>query len=286
MKEKRIGLYLITGFLGTGKTTLLNHFLEGHPSHKIGVIVNEFGKESIDAHLIRPDTGITMHEINNGSIFCCCRTADFHQALVQLSSLDMDLVVVEATGLADPANLSDIFDGVNQETHDAYVFKGCYCLLDATHFLQMYAAIPVLEKQAAYSDCVIINKCDLADAADIEKIKDTVSAINPDASVHEASYGRIDMPDACYTIKTPAPSQNTPRDRPQTEIIPLDHALTRQEADNLIQDIQKRAYRAKGFATIDGQKCYIDIVGGDYTVTPFPFSGDDKMVLLKIKELS
>lgn len=280
---KQIGLYLFTGFLGAGKTTMLNHFLKAHASSKIGVVVNEFGKENIDAELIRQDADITINEINNGSIFCCCKTADFREALTRLSSLDLDTVIVEATGLADPSNLKDIFADVSRDTGGAYTYKGGYCLVDAAHFLRMYEAIPVMERQVACSNCVIINKCDLADAETRQRIKETLSALNPDALVLESSYGRIQLPDIQYDLKTPAPSQNTPGSRPRTDFITLDHGLSRQEADELIQSAAKQAYRAKGFVTIDGQRHYIDIVDGVHTVQPFPFPGEDKIVLLMTK---
>jgi len=280
---KTTGLYLITGFLGAGKTTLVNHFLAAHPASRVGVVVNEFGQENIDAELIRQDTDITINEINNGSIFCCCRMADFQEALVRLSALNLDTVVVEASGLADPSNLSDVFDDVNRETGDAYDYKGGYCLVDATHFLRMYGAIPVMERQVTCSNCVIINKCDIAHGEALQKIRETISVLNPDALVLESSYGRIELPDSVYDVQTPAPSHNTPGSRPRTDIITLDHPLTQTEADELISHVAESAYRAKGFVTIGSQRHYVDIVGGVHTVEPFPFPGEDKIVLLMMK---
>lgn len=275
-------LYLITGFLGSGKTTLLNHVLSAFPESKTGVVVNEFGRVNIDADLIQRDKGLAIHEINNGSIFCCCRMEAFHQALVYMYALGLDRVLVEATGLADPANLGKIFNRVNAEIHGGYQFYGCYCLVDATHFIQMYKAIPVMERQIAYSNAVIINKCDLATRKDIESINKTVSLINPEANIYESTYGQIELLNGLFDIKNPTPSQNTPQYRPHTEVLFPRH-LSKQGADDLFRDIGTKAYRAKGFATIEGQRCYIDIIGDTVTVKPFSLPGEDKIVLLMTK---
>ena len=91
-------LYLLTGFLGSGKTSLLLHLLNRVQDRKIGIIQNEFGKLSIDGEILRRG-GFTMVEINRGSIFCSCLKLNFVQALAELGQMELDTVFVDDTTL-------------------------------------------------------------------------------------------------------------------------------------------------------------------------------------------
>ena len=95
-------IYLVTGFLGAGKTTFVNGFLDEYKG-RVAVIVNEFGNEGIDGELIHKTEGTEIYEINSGSIFCSCKLMDFANALIELSKYDVDIVLVEASGLSDPS---------------------------------------------------------------------------------------------------------------------------------------------------------------------------------------
>lgn len=108
-----IKLYLLTGFLGAGKTTMLLSLLNGGgvAGKKIGVIQNEFGKLSIDGALLQRGD-IEMQEISNGSIFCSCLKLQFVSALAEMSKQGLDMLFVESSGLADPSNLEEILAAV------------------------------------------------------------------------------------------------------------------------------------------------------------------------------
>ena len=97
-----IKLILLTGFLGTGKTTLLKQLLSEFKDEKIGVIVNEFGQINIDGTLVEKE-GVKMTELTNGSIFCACIKDNFVNSLIALSKEDISYFFIEASGLADPA---------------------------------------------------------------------------------------------------------------------------------------------------------------------------------------
>ena len=97
-------LYLITGFLGAGKTTFLKRFVQLFRESRMHIIVNEFGKEGIEGELMR-DRGIALDEINNGSIFCSCRLDKFEEVLQNTLAQSPDVIIVEASGLSDPTNV-------------------------------------------------------------------------------------------------------------------------------------------------------------------------------------
>ena len=100
-------LYVLTGFLGAGKTSFLLNILDNIKDKKIGIIQNEFGKINVDGEIVRRN-GIEMTEISRGSIFCSCLKLSFVQALAEMSKKDLDYVFVESSGLADPSNIEEI----------------------------------------------------------------------------------------------------------------------------------------------------------------------------------
>jgi len=116
-----IKLVLLTGFLGTGKTTLMKSILDTYKD-KVGVIVNEFGEVNIDAALIKKD-GIKMTELTNGSIFCACIKENFISGLIEMSAIDIEYLFIGASGLADPANMTQILNSIELRTKNKYDYK-------------------------------------------------------------------------------------------------------------------------------------------------------------------
>ena len=106
-----IKLVMLTGFLGSGKTTLLQKLIDEYADRKIGVLINEFGAVSVDSEII-DDKGVQMTELSNGSIFCACLKDQFVDALVKLSGRDLEYLFIEASGLADPANMVELLKGI------------------------------------------------------------------------------------------------------------------------------------------------------------------------------
>jgi G3E family GTPase len=153
-----IKVILITGFLGSGKTTLVNNLLK-LKRKKVGVLVNEFGKTGIDGKLIK-GTEHDVKELNNGSIFCSCIKEDFIKALAEIKDYDIEYLFIEASGLSDPSNIKKILDIVEKVYKYKYEFSGSICMVDAQHFLQQYELLPSLKRQIDHSHTIIINKVD------------------------------------------------------------------------------------------------------------------------------
>ena len=156
-------LYLITGFLGAGKTTFLKQFMKQFSSERMHIIVNEFGKEGIDGELLS-ELGIALDEINNGSIFCSCRLDKFENVLQQVLQEKPDVIIVEASGLSDPTNVKKILN--QREKFPGLEYMGCVCLLDARQFPKVYETAVVVKKQIQVSDLLLLNKKDLVKRAD------------------------------------------------------------------------------------------------------------------------
>lgn len=142
MNEK-IELYLVSGFLGAGKTTFLQNVLDNeNNADRIGVIVNEFGSIGIDGKIIQ--TGdIKLVEINNGSIFCACLKDGFVKTLAAFLEQPIDKLYIEASGMADPSNIEQLLSEIEPlvqkkyNTERRYNYKGCICIVDAAHYSEL-----------------------------------------------------------------------------------------------------------------------------------------------------
>ena len=177
-------LVLLTGFLGAGKTTFLNHVLQEFSQEKIGLIVNEFSGIGVDGALIRHDIpGASMIELNNGSIFCACIKDSFVDSLIDLAGRNLDYVFVEASGLADPSSISSILDQIATLSGAVYDYCGAICLVDALYFPKYLKLLLALRRQVEYSRAVILNKVDLVTEEQLAQVEQSIREINPSAAL-------------------------------------------------------------------------------------------------------
>jgi G3E family GTPase len=143
MSKGLVPVTILTGFLGSGKTTLLNHILKADHGHRIAVIENEFGEAGIDNELLVQDRNEQIVEMNNGCI-CCTVRGDLVRILGELAAkrqagtLAFDRVVIETTGLADPAPVAQTFF-VDEEIGMHYLLDAIVTLVDAVHAPQQLA---------------------------------------------------------------------------------------------------------------------------------------------------
>ncbi|WGS19718.1 MULTISPECIES: GTP-binding protein [unclassified Bradyrhizobium] len=179
----RIPVTVLTGYLGSGKTTLLNRILSETHGKRFAVIVNEFGEVGIDNDLI-VDADEEIFEMNNGCI-CCTVRGDLIRIIAGLMrrSRGFDGIVVETTGLADPAPVAQTFfvdDDVRRKTKlDAIV-----TVADAKHLLDQIDRTPEAQEQLAFADVVLVNKVDLVDEKGLVTIERRIRKINPYAAIH------------------------------------------------------------------------------------------------------
>lgn len=182
-------LYLITGFLGSGKSTFLKNFIHLFPDRKLQLIINEFGREGIDGTLLA-ELGIGTEEITGGSVFCSCRLDRFEQALTTFVAPDTDVVLVEASGLSDPTGVRRLF--ADKKRFPDIEYAGAVCLVDAVRFPKVYAKSRACVRQVASSDVALINKTDLALPEQLAETRSLIAGQRPDMPVIETVYGRVD----------------------------------------------------------------------------------------------
>ena len=176
---------ILTGFLGSGKTTYLNSILEKTPSTRYAIIENEFGEEGIDGELIiRPEDGIV--EMNNGCL-CCTLNDNLYDILNDLFERrdEFDEIIIEATGLADPAGLAEPFLS-HPLIKEHFPLLGTICLVDAELFEDQINETEEALNQITFSDVILLNKIDLISSEYQIQAKEKLSKINPLARIFTA----------------------------------------------------------------------------------------------------
>jgi G3E family GTPase len=172
---------LITGFLGSGKTTLLNHILTSRHGLRIAVMVNEIGEIGIDGELIVSTDG-DMLELSNGCI-CCSVNNDLVDGLFRVSEREpsVDHLVIETTGLADP--LPIILTLLRSEFRDRVRLDAVITLADADNFSLDLVPSGAACNQLRYADLILLNKCDLAGADQLDSVENRIRQISADTRI-------------------------------------------------------------------------------------------------------
>ncbi|CAK9060627.1 unnamed protein product [Durusdinium trenchii] len=204
--KDKVPVTVLTGFLGSGKTTLLNQILKEFHGKRIAVIENEFGEVGIDDSLIE-GSSMAMEEniieMNNGCI-CCTVRGDLIAGLKKLiknsmkSGKALDGVIIETTGLADPAPVAQTFFADDFVQQNLYL-DGIVTLVDAKHLiLHLDEEKPEgveneAVEQVAFADRIILNKCDLVDAAQLDEVEKRVRMINEPVKIVRTTQSKVDM---------------------------------------------------------------------------------------------
>lgn len=257
-------LYVLTGFLGAGKTTFLLNMLDKLSDKKVGVIQNEFGKINVDGQLINRN-GIQMKEISRGSIFCSCLKLNFVEALTEMAKMDLDYVIVESSGLADPSNIEEILEAVELEVENAYDFKGAICLVDAVNFLNQLSDEETVNRQLAHCHMAIINKVDLVDKEKLDSVTDAVKEVNPICKILYSEKGQIDFDFLNQDLlefkwAENEDSLNTAENKPKTISLETDAVVSVDDLNKFLNQVLESCYRIKGFFSTDQGFKQVDVV--------------------------
>jgi G3E family GTPase len=268
-----IKLFLLSGFLGAGKTTFLKAMLQHFPNKKIGIIMNEFGRISIDGPILESED-ITLIELNRGSIFCSCLKLSFIRALNEMAAYDLDYVFVESSGLADPSNIAEILEVVGIESPDIYTYAGTLCIVDGLNFMEQISDLITLRRQIECADIAIINKIDRVGEEALLEVESVIASIQPKIRMIRSSYFDLDfsfIEKGFNQVFIPElrDSYNTEENKPKTILLSYDLPVPMGNLTRFLEAVSPSAYRIKGFAeTIEG-RFQVDVVGKtiDYAST-------------------
>ena len=200
MRIKKLPTTVVTGFLGAGKTTLVNHLLDATRPMQIGIVVNEFGEVGIDGQLIVADENPVI-EINNGCVCCTVRTdlVASVKALLASHGDRLERLIVETSGLADPAPVLQTFLA-DPDIRDRIELEAVVAVVDAMHASEQLND-DIAREQIAFADRVIVNKTDVATSETVSSLLTRLKQVNPTARVDLARYSTISV-DALFGIRS------------------------------------------------------------------------------------
>jgi len=268
-----IPVTVLTGFLGAGKTTLLKHMLKAEHGLRLAVIENEFGDAGIDSQLLG-DEPVQVMTLANGCV-CCSIHGDLTRALyLLLERLDageiaFDRLVIECTGLADPAPVAQTFF-IDEELRERYILDGIITLVDTAH-AEPHLTQAIAQAQVGFADRLLLSKTDLVEPQVVDALRERLARINGRAAISVVEHGRIDLaelldvrgfnlnPDLGISPKPtlrPLLKPATP-DRISTLVLrtgtPLDIDRLSDFMNELLEEHGKQLLRYKGVLSIAGE---------------------------------
>lgn len=276
MHKDKIAVTVVTGFLGSGKTTCINFLLKKYPEIQFALVENEFGDIAIDTQLIKGVEASRLFELKQGCI-CCTITNEYELVLQELAERFPHLqhLLIETTGVADPAGVIRPFFR-EERLKELYTFNDTICIVDALNY-EIYPEPEISLKQLAMADEVVITKAENFQPAEREKVKKWIEEVNPLARIWFSENGKtdglelfsiqkqnrliVDRGTAHFhsAIQTKTLSFSTPLNR---------KVFTRWLAYNL--DVYKKEiYRIKGILCFENEpfEFILQGVGGSFEIT-------------------
>ncbi|MBD1554998.1 GTPase [Pseudomonas typographi] len=266
-----IPVTILSGFLGAGKTTLLRYLLRAEHGLKVAVIENEFSDAGIDSELLG-DEPVQVMTLANGCV-CCSIHTDLTQALYLLlerldaGSIAFDRLVIECTGLADPAPVAQTFF-VEEDLRERYLLDGIVTLVDAAHAGE-HLKQTIAQAQVGFADRLLVSKTDLVSAEAFAALSERLRRINSRAPVRVVEQGEIDLAefldirgfnlnvDLGSGLSLQPMRKGTSTDRIRSMVLRTDKALNIDALsafmNQLLEDHGRQLLRYKGVLNIEGE---------------------------------
>jgi len=288
-EEARLPVAIVTGFLGSGKTTLVNHILAHRTGRKIAVMVNEIGDIAIDTDLII-GAGDGMVELANGCI-CCSINNDLVDAIFRVLQREkqVEYLIVETTGLADP--LPIVLTFLRSEFREAVRVDTIVALADAENFSLDHFDSNAALNQLRYADFVLLNKCDAVGPQKADAVEAKIRAIAERARIVRTIRSQIPLPLILGAglfrrdLRFDAHSHDhIAADGFDAVSFTSDRAFAAEAFQAFLERLPENVFRAKGILTIDGSggRHLFHLVGRRFTLDAAPtgFIGRNRLVLI------
>lgn len=260
---------LVTGFLGTGKTTLLKNIVARHRGRRLVYLVNEFSAMDVDGALLLGEGADTV-SIPGGSIFCKCLVSQFIDRLGEIPAKHpgVEGVVIEASGVADPAVVRKMLAETGLDK--LYQLRSVLSVADPKSLYKLLKTLPNIRSQIAASDRALVNKCDLCSEEEIRRAEDQIREINPAVALFRTVRCEVD-----FDIFSPgAPTGGVDgeyglcRD-PNFAKISVELGETGfEDFQRLLAPALQDVFRVKGFALVGGEPSLVDYSEAGWDVRP------------------
>ena len=261
---------LITGYLGSGKTTLVNALLAAFANEgkSASLLINDFGDVNVDAAIVSGKYA-SKYDVHSGSIFCSCTAGQLYDALWAIAADAPDVLLVEASGMAAPAAFGQLLE--TKIMRDAFCIRGNITVVDAGSFTKIAPFFQVARQQVQAADLLLVNKIDLASESELDSLHGVLREFNPDALIERTHQSAI--PQDTLARLLPLERMNQPlSDAPPASLaattlsatLPLDRAAFEEVLDELGDSL----LRLKGNINFAGQTRFVSIAGGELHETP------------------
>lgn len=277
---KKTPVYIITGFLGSGKTTLVKQLIEQNSGRKkVAVIQNEFSPAALDGQELKRQTNFDFDllEINNGSVFCVCLLSGFISSLLKfIQQHSPEIILLESSGLSDPIAVGQIF---NSPQLQEYVYlAGSVCIVDALNFKNLDKMMLRIKHQLIIADYIIINKTDLMEQ--YEEILLETEVVNPYAKKYFATYCNVPFNEILkpldesvlqsYRLKDSG-EKGAGRPEIQSVVFRSVKPLKYNNIERFLSEVTQNCYRLKGYIKTEDDKGYaVQAVFSDFNIQEIP----------------
>ena len=250
----KIPILLVTGFLGSGKTTFLRRLAENHPDWHLVFLVNEFAQTSVDGDTLAA-AGTPTQSVVGGSLFCNCKAAEFVRVLNETviprhQQSPLDAVVIETSGIADPEAIGKIMRDF--DLNEAFVIQSILAIVSPSSLLKLVDKLPNITAQIRSSDIVVINKTDLSSDQEINRTEQTIRRLNPEAEIIRSEYCTFDFTLGSRSHPLPDKDLSTVEANPYTtETIPLLQSIRLKDLEAWLDQLPPSILRVKGNVLTD-----------------------------------
>lgn len=253
---QKIPFHIISGFLGSGKTTFLKRIIEKYAGeYKIGIIQNEFAPANIDgAELKYSGKAFQLLEINNGSVFCVCLLGNFVRSLEKfIDEHQPEILIIEASGLSDTTSISEVVS--SGSLAEKIYLASNWCIVDAVNFNKSGLMKQRVMHQLRMADFVVINKTDLIEN-NIENLRIEIKKSNPFAKILESAFCNFDFELGKTAINKFyfGEIKSLPRPSVNSMVIKSSRKISLHSLESFLNNWSSKAYRIKGFVNLKEKK--------------------------------
>lgn len=263
-----ISLVLITGFLGSGKTTFLRHINKTNSDKKIVFLVNDFSAVDVDYQILS-ETNDSVISVAGGSIFCKCLVTEFVSQLKSIPEKfsDTEIVVIEASGMANPSTFRTML--IETGLNEIYQTDKVIAIVDPVTLPVLYKTLPNIKIQIALANQIILNKIDIVEEKQIKVSEQIIKELNPFGKVIKTSFCKIDFnPITSIEFKNKEDTQLDNQSHFRRYSFKKNQPILVENLNALIQKYNVNLYRIKGYALLNNQDIgFIDYDGNKLRIT-------------------